>query len=412
MAVQFANFLGAPVEKPDFSGISNLFENVLKGYQMAGEPERMREEEKKKALERDSLLFANALKKKEVEHKDTEYALDDARQQGLINKNQYDIAREKLELQNAPEENRLANLFKQIQIEKMKRELSDPFGGKGEKPYKVFEALPAQDKLEVTAVGRGMGLTPTETVRRLHKGETLESIAESKGINVNDVEKIYSSSPVNVRNAQNRMGFLEELKSLEKPLEEAIAPYSQKIYGYSPQQLADAIKNTDPDKQAKFLAARALQPELSALRLNVAGAKVGITAIQEMTNKSLGKSNIYEGLVKPQVYKKMQEYITKWVSDAGKAYNDKILKPAVKIEASESLGKPIKAPTIPSNIQTKEDYQKWISSLPKEQQAALQGEIPGKYPKSTVKIISPNGKLVDIPESEVNAALAAGGRRA
>ena len=168
------------------------------------------------------------------------------------------------------------------------------------------------------------------------------------------------------------MGFLEELKSLEKPLEEAIAPYSQKIYGYSPQQLADAIKNTDPDKQAKFLAARALQPELSALRLNVAGAKVGITAIQEMTNKSLGKSNIYEGLVKPQVYKKMQEYITKWVSDAGKAYNDKILKPAVKIEASESLGKPIKAPTIPSNIQTKEDYQKWLTALPIEQQRALE----------------------------------------
>lgn len=48
----------------------NLFENVLKGYQIAKEPAKMAEEQKQREL-------ANQLKSLEVEHKPTEYALSD-----------------------------------------------------------------------------------------------------------------------------------------------------------------------------------------------------------------------------------------------------------------------------------------------------------------------------------------------
>lgn len=41
---QFANFLSVPTEQPDYSGYSNLFKNMLSGYKMAAEPERMQED--------------------------------------------------------------------------------------------------------------------------------------------------------------------------------------------------------------------------------------------------------------------------------------------------------------------------------------------------------------------------------
>lgn len=56
MAIQFTDFSKIPAQAPDFSGFSDIFENVLKGYQIGKEPQKMREEEQKRQL-------ANAMQK-------------------------------------------------------------------------------------------------------------------------------------------------------------------------------------------------------------------------------------------------------------------------------------------------------------------------------------------------------------
>ena len=67
MAINYPNFLNAPIL--DSPG-KNLFENVLKGYQISQEPAKMKQEASTREL-------ANKLKELDVEHKPKEYALGD-----------------------------------------------------------------------------------------------------------------------------------------------------------------------------------------------------------------------------------------------------------------------------------------------------------------------------------------------
>jgi hypothetical protein len=53
------------------------------------------------------------------------------------------------------------------------------------------------------------------------------------------------------------------------------------------------------------------------------GGNVGIEAIREMTGTSMGHLNIVQGMVSPGVYKKANEYVDEWLSDAVDAANKK-----------------------------------------------------------------------------------------
>lgn len=74
MAINFTDFSKAPILE---SPAKNLFENVLKGYQISQEPARMKQEFTAKDL-------ANKLRDLEVQHKPKEYQLSD-QQKGLAN---------------------------------------------------------------------------------------------------------------------------------------------------------------------------------------------------------------------------------------------------------------------------------------------------------------------------------------
>ncbi len=67
MAIQFTDFSKAPLLD---SPAKNIFENVLKGYQMEREPTKMKEEQSAREL-------ANQLRQLELEHKPKEYKLSD-----------------------------------------------------------------------------------------------------------------------------------------------------------------------------------------------------------------------------------------------------------------------------------------------------------------------------------------------
>lgn len=67
MQINYPNFIAAPNEKSPFD---DLLENVLKGYKIQQEPEKMRQEGEQRTL-------ANSLKQLELEHKPKEYALGD-----------------------------------------------------------------------------------------------------------------------------------------------------------------------------------------------------------------------------------------------------------------------------------------------------------------------------------------------
>lgn len=70
LQLNIPNFLGQGEKAPDYSGISNMFENALKGYKMAKEPAAM-----ERTAEKENL--ANALQQLALEHKPTEQKLND-----------------------------------------------------------------------------------------------------------------------------------------------------------------------------------------------------------------------------------------------------------------------------------------------------------------------------------------------
>jgi hypothetical protein len=180
-----------------------------------------------------------------------------------------------------------------------------------------YATAPVDVKSAMVAQLAGAGLYPDEAVNLLSSGKTVSQILKDKGFDpANPPAPDYAPTRGNIDQLQKRRGYLNELNTIDNFVSQGMAPYSSRVLGFSSKQIADAIKNDDPDKQARFIAARGLQPELAAMRANVAGGRVGIGLIREMTDRALGNSKVFESLVRPQVYEKAQQYMSQNISDA------------------------------------------------------------------------------------------------
>lgn len=171
-----------------------------------------------------------------------------------------------------------------------------------------FDKAPAATKSLLIAQAAGMGYSPTEAIKAFREeGKGLDDLAKAKGFNPDNLpDPIYPNSTKDISMIKQRKGALKELESIDKDISEWAGDYSAKFFGYSPQQTIDAIKNTNTEKQAQALAARALAPEMSYLRLMVANGKATVHAIKNLEDTSLVRMKIFEPLVKQDVWRKMQ----------------------------------------------------------------------------------------------------------
>lgn len=347
------NYSQAPLQE---SPTANLFENLLKGYKMGQEPARMAAEAKDKAL-------ATQLKQLEAEHKPTEYELSD-KQKTLANALQEEA------LKYLPEKRRQEALRTQAYIDKANRVTASggikPSGDVANSIYlsdlaaqlgtdhpkyiaakEAFErgqknkeslitnrqaygnsigwrSLPAENKRHEIALATGMGYDPSAAEQDLASGKTLDQLAKDKNVDINNLIPVYPVGAENIKQTQRRGAFVQELSSLDKHIAEGLGKYQNKIAGFSLQQVADAVANDKPEIQGKVLAARALAPELAALRLKVAGGNIGIEALRELQDKSLSNLRLLESTVSPEAYAAMNRYIDKWLVQANDKYTNAI----------------------------------------------------------------------------------------
>jgi len=209
-------------------------------------------------------------------------------------------------------------------------------GTKGETPYQQERLriagatlIPVDARRAYLAQSMGMGYDLTEATEALKNNVPISDLAKKKGFDPSNMPTpIFGTTTGSLTQVQKRQQALEEINSLNPTLTDAIKPYSQRIQGYSIPQIASAIKGDDPDKQARFLAARALIPEMTALRARAMGAQVGIETLREITNSSMGHIQTFESLVTPDVYAKAQEYVDKWLTDAVTRANKVGLQPS------------------------------------------------------------------------------------
>jgi hypothetical protein len=208
-----------------------------------------------------------------------------------------------------------------------------------------FRSMTAPEKAREVAIAAGMGYEPLEAMKKFNSGLTNKDLANQLGVDLNSVQPIYAPTSSETNKIISRGAFLKELKSLDDDVRNSIGPYGKTILGYSSKQIMDGLKGMNPEGQAKFLAARGLIPELNAIRLRVMGGQVGIGALDELKESSLGNIKAVESVVTPEVRSRatelMAQYIEKAVNEYNKSFQEKTaLKSSfVKPKGAESTKK-------------------------------------------------------------------------
>ncbi len=328
MAINFTDFSKQPIQASPWA---DVFENALKGYQIGQEPARM----ERKAHEE---KLANSIKELTLKHMPEEWALKKQLTQAQINKANRvgtgsalkpsgDVANQEyilnLESQLGADHPRVKAL-KQVFETGQNAKKTNTSSKEAYKNSLAFRTLPADEKKRAVAMTTGMGYDPIEAENALTQGKTLTELAEAKDLQVNDITPVYPVGAENIKQTQRRGAFVQELGALDKHVAEGLGKYQNKIGGFSLDQVADAVKDDDPETQGKVLAARALAPELAALRLKVAGGNIGIEALRELQDKSLGNLNLLQSTVSPKAYAAMNRYMDKWLIEANDKYNNAI----------------------------------------------------------------------------------------
>lgn len=251
----------------------------------------------------------------------------------------------------------------------------------------AFNSLPQNQKTYMIAQAGGLGIGPQEAIKAYYNGETVGSLAQQRGLDPNNLPTpLYAATPATVQLIQRRNQALNEINSIEPQITAGMSPYARQFAGYSPTQIADAMKNDNPDQQARFLASRALMPEMASLRLKAMGGNIGIEAIKEVNNQSMGNIKSFQGLVSPKVYTSAQNYVDQWINQGANAAN--------KIGLAGSVG----------NLNNGGQPMSNATMTGANPAAATSGASSG----ALVAMKAPNGEIFHIPAANVQAALKRG----
>lgn len=367
--INFAN-----IEPQGNPGLRDFLSNIMTGYQTAQIPSQLARQAEREKL-------ANAMQSLLLQEQPQKFGEESQGRQLENALNQYKLQEEPEKFRSTMSTESVARALNQAHINKLKQEASLPFGGQlpsgsvgqalyvnmikgkyGENSpeYKMakdsyeadlahtratsdrqtqlinsgmFRALNADDKRRVIAYGAGMGYTPDEAAKELSNGKTLQDLADKKGVKLEDVTPNYALTTQSITNLANRKAFTNEITYLETKISEPMSKVSRKFAGYSPVQLAGAISGKmTPDEQGKILAARALQPDIAALRTRAQQGQVGIEAIREFQDKALGNLKILESTVSPEAYLAMDKYLNQWINEASDIFNK-------SIQSGAALGK-------------------------------------------------------------------------
>lgn len=242
-----------------------------------------------------------------------------------------------------------------------------------------FSRLPIDFKNQVIAQAQGLGYAPEEAMNQLMSGKTIQDLAIARGFDPNNMpDPIYGLTSASRNQLQRRQTALAEINSLGNKISDAMAPYARRFSGYSPLQVSQALGGEKEDDQAKFLAARALQPELAAIRIRMANGNVGIEAIRELTSTSMGNINVMQSLVSPSVYRQASKYIDQWLNDAANAANKQNINPKGYQTQQDSNKQAANSNQVKMpNFDTKEQFQAWYGTLDQNQQMSVRQQLGG-----------------------------------
>jgi hypothetical protein len=350
----FSRFL----QNPDYSGISDMFSNYYKGYEMGQTPEKLAQERLSRELQnRISGVQADyagpmaqqGLQKSQLENQYYGREKEAHIKQMLAQAMHYNDPRSRM-TGLAAESQSLAQLLADPSIPEFikegalkdfenRRNVQESLYGTRmqNQEYKNLNTLPADQKEKIYGQYNSLGIDPRRATELWNSGQTPENIVANQLQNQqgtpglmqsNDYQNLPNMQPNTAqvpvqpaltssdRSAINvTKGALAEEAYIAPKITDAMKGYSEKIIGYSPKQFWDTFKDSPNaiDKMAKFYAARALQPEIAGNRARLANSSTAHQAIDDIKHDSLNAIKIMDWKVKPEAYAKAQEYISEWI---------------------------------------------------------------------------------------------------
>jgi hypothetical protein len=210
------------------------------------------------------------------------------------------------------------NNYKQVLTATMQQNLQS-------KPY---QQMPSVEKEFAISQARAFGYTGDEANRYLSKGATLKDMAAAKGLDPNDPSSwpMAKGAPTTAIQTRIQRGnsTLAALNAVEPEIAASYNQYAPRFKNVSPKLIADMVSGENPDQQADALAAYALYPELSALRINAMGGNVGEGAIQHMADAAFQRLNTLGISPNSEVYQKVQKRVSQLINKMNHAENKSI----------------------------------------------------------------------------------------
>ncbi len=300
-----------PLQTNDYSGLTDLVKNFMEGYELSQKPQKLRSEAEK--LKQEALQAAHKTTSMGNEAKYSEQSYrGKAGQEEMLAEilRKYGGAEKESEI-----EARLAQAFHNRQ--------SGQNGSRGLTPgWRTINSMPAAAREAMLAQARAWGFSDPETLSHIGSGGTMEDLKNSamnSGIDVENAVPINVPTTSNINQQKSMDAGLAELEVLENFTTEALGDRITTVFGYSPKQFVDSLRGLNEDEQAKYLAARAMQPEIAGARMKLSGGSNASEAMHDLVEKSFGESKVFRPLVSPEVFKKMQHYMNETLKQGNKA---------------------------------------------------------------------------------------------
>ena len=249
----------------------------------------------------------------------------------------YDNTIKGAEAQYAPDMNKFTTMLKQKQAENYDRELESKIGlsrahenyynngGSHENPEMktarerrmLFNGMGEAAKQELYRMGHALGWSPQQAQQKYLEGVDFSEEAQKLGIDLSNGKHLPTNS--NITNINDTQGRLHELDYLENATSDDLSLYGATFYGYSPEQIADALNGENKDKVIRYLGAVAVQPEINLTRSAIAGGGNAVRAIEHMQEASLANLKAFGFTITPEIRKGVQEYINTVLKGGGEA---------------------------------------------------------------------------------------------
>lgn len=356
MPINFPNWANLPNQS---SGMGDIFENLMRGAQLSNIPRELRNKNQGAEEMIRQLLLGNEAKEQknqylpeELQHEsflrglEKQYKPDEYQQQAIASA--LENAKRKKGLEWIEPLNRSLLEQRQAAAEHHKRAQSEE-SIRDQRTRQIMNAqsflnLPASAKEHEIGIANSLGIpTPEFTERRLG-GESLYEITDSHGIPREEVNSATSKPLATGRNISafnQAQATLAGMSAIESLTSKWMEPYSRTLNGKSPQFIADYFKEGKEEDMGKYLAARAVQPELIAGRIKALQGNVSHAAISEMIDLSLANSDIPRWMITPEVFKHFSHYMTKAIEKGAEAEREYMFKGGKRTSNFNLNSKPI-----------------------------------------------------------------------